>query len=170
MKIKMLTSVAGAHESHAPGDLVDKPDDVARVWINEALAIEAPEQEVAAERVAELSRALDGVSAEREGLAKQATDLAGKLASAAKEKAGAVAEADVHRKAADALRQKIEEINSTFDQYKAAASTSLSKTLSDAAATRATLEAERDEFKRQAEALAEQLATLGASLLTAPKA
>lgn len=162
MKIKLLTAVAGAHASHAPGDLIDLPDDVARIWVKEGLAIEAPAEDVAATRIAELSKALDGATAARDGLAKQAIDLAGKLAAAAKEKQGAVAEADVHRKAADAMRAQIEEINSTFEQYKAAASTSLSKALSDAAATRATLEAERDEYKRQAETLAEQLAAKSA--------
>ncbi|CAN2533098.1 hypothetical+protein [Methylocapsa aurea] len=157
MKIKLLTSIAGAHQSDLPGDIVDKPDDVAREWIKEGLAIEAPEQEIAAARVADLSKALDAVTAEREGLVKQAADLAGKLASAAKEKAGAVAEAEVHRKAADAARTQRDAVVETFEKYKVAASMRLKAAEDD-----------RDDFKRQAEALAEQLSTKLAELAEQP--
>jgi chromosome segregation ATPase len=157
MKIKLLTSIAGAHQSDLPGDIIDKPDDVASAWIKEGLAIEAPEQEIAAARVAELSKALDGVTAEREGLVKQAADLAGKLASAVKEKAGAVAEAEVHRKAADAARTQRDAVVETFEKYKVAASMRLKS-----------VEDERDELERQAEALAEQLSTKLAELAEQP--
>jgi hypothetical protein len=102
-KIKLLCAVADDRSSNMQGDIIDKPDEVAEAWIKEGIAIEAPETEVAADRIAELSRALDEITAERDGLARQVTDLQGKLAAAVKEKQGAQAEADVHRKAAEAL-------------------------------------------------------------------
>jgi chromosome segregation ATPase len=146
MRIKLLTGVAGENESHLPGDLVDRPENVAREWIAAGLAIEAPEADLAAARVAELSEALAGASAERDGLAKQVTELSGKLAAAAKEKQGATAEADVHRKAAEAARTQTNAVVETFEKYKVATAMRMKA-----------VEDERDEFKRQAEALAEQL-------------
>jgi predicted transcriptional regulator len=100
-KIKLLCAVADDRSSNMQGDIIDKPADVAAAWVKEGIAIEAPEAEVAADRIAEFSKALDDITAERDGLAKQVTDLQGKLAAALKEKQGAQAEADVHRKAAE---------------------------------------------------------------------
>ncbi len=68
-KIKLLCAVADDRSSNMQGDIVDKPDDVAAAWIREGIAIEAPEAEVAADRIAELSKALDAITAERDGLA-----------------------------------------------------------------------------------------------------
>ncbi|MBY6242834.1 hypothetical protein [Methylosinus sp. Sm6] len=147
MRIKLLTGVAGENESHLPGDLVDRPDDVAREWIAAGLAIEAPEADIASARVAELSEALAGATAERDGLAKQVTELSGKLAAASKEKQGATAEADVHRKAADAARKQTDAVVETFEKHKVATAMRLKAA-----------EDERDELRRQVEALAEQIA------------
>lgn len=147
MQIKLLTGIAGESESYLPGDLIERPDDIALEWIAAGLAIEAPAADIAAARVAELSEALGGATAARDGLAKQVTDLSGKLAAAVKDKQGAVAEADVHRKAADAARAQTDAVVETFEKYKVATAMRLKG-----------VEDERDEFKRQAEALAEQLA------------
>jgi hypothetical protein len=109
-KINLRCTVADDRSSNMLGDIFEKPDDVAAAWITEGIAIEVPEAEVAADRVAELSKALDVVTAERDGLARQVTDLQGKLAAAIKQKQGAQADADVHRKAAEDAAKALEKV------------------------------------------------------------
>jgi chromosome segregation ATPase len=79
-KIKLLCAVADDRSSNLQGDIVGKPDDVAAAWIGEGIAIEAPEAEIAADRIAELAKALDVLTAERDDLARQVIDLQSKLA------------------------------------------------------------------------------------------
>lgn len=43
MKVKILTSIASATWSYAPGDIVDMPDKQAKTWIKSGLA--APVEE-----------------------------------------------------------------------------------------------------------------------------
>lgn len=38
MKVKVLTSIASATWSYAPGEIVDMPDDQAKTWIKSGLA------------------------------------------------------------------------------------------------------------------------------------
>lgn len=145
--VKLLTSISGPHHSWAFGDIVDVADDVARVWIKEGLALEAPPEDVSAGRIGELSTALDAVTKAHDGLVKQLTETQGKLAAATKEKQGAVAEAEVHRKAADELRAQFERAGELFEQFKAESSTTIAKAREEA-----------DQFRAQAEELAAQLA------------
>jgi chromosome segregation ATPase len=120
MKVKLLTAWSNDRESYAFGDMIDLDDATAAEWIEHGLAIEAPPEEFAAQRVGELSAALDEANAARDGLEKELTDARGKLAAAQKEKQGAIAEADVHRKAADAFKAERDVLRALLAEKKSA--------------------------------------------------
>jgi hypothetical protein len=109
MQVKMLTALAGDHFSYAPGDIVDLEDAVAEAWIDAKLAVEAPPQEAAIDRIAELNAYRDALARERDGLAAERDDLKGKLAAALREKQGAIDEMKIHKTAADDLRKQLAE-------------------------------------------------------------
>ncbi len=44
MKVRILTSIASATWSYAPGEIVDMPDQQAKIWIKSGLAAPVKEQ------------------------------------------------------------------------------------------------------------------------------
>ncbi|WP_424360245.1 hypothetical protein [Methylocystis parvus] len=171
MKIKMLSPWAGDRESLAPGDVTDRPDDVAKAWIAAGMAIEAPAGDVAAQRIRDLTAALDDTRASRDGLAATIIDAAAAVEAAKKEAEAAIAERDIHRAAADEARAELIAAREANDALKADFARTFGDAKSAYEAKISALTEERDEFKRQAETLAEQLgATSGGAEIEALKA
>lgn len=110
MKVMMKTPLAGDTYTLRPGEIVDlakiygdRAEKIGAEWIKAEYAVEAPPEADAAASLAELQQAHDTLKAKSDGLEKELIETRGKLAAAQKEKQGAIAEADVHRKANEAL-------------------------------------------------------------------
>lgn len=101
VKVKIASSIAGENFSYSPGDVIDLDEVVARAWQEAGLSISAPEGEIAAAMIADLTARLADVTSARDGLAAQVEGLKGKLAVAQGEKAGAIADKVLAKKAAD---------------------------------------------------------------------
>lgn len=110
MKVMMKTPIAGDNFSLRIGEVVDlariygdRAEEIGAEWIKAEYAIEAPAEADAANSLAELQQAHDALKAKSDGLEKELIETRGKLAAAQKEKQGAIAEAEVHRKANETL-------------------------------------------------------------------
>ena len=104
VKVKIVSSIAGENFSYSPGEVVDLDEAVAREWHAAGLSVTAPEGEVAAATIAELTVRLGDAIGARDGLAAQVEDLKSKLANAQGEKSGAIADKVLAKKAADDAR------------------------------------------------------------------
>lgn len=162
MKIKMLTSLAGGAFSLAHGEIVETAtiggEAVAKAWIAEGHAIEAPGEDIAAAQIAGLQARLDDCAAARSGLEKELVEAKGRIAKAQAEAKGAVAEMAVHKAARTAAENDLATLTAQIDRAHAAVG-ERDDLLGDNADLRARLvdaEAARDEFQRQAEELARQ--------------
>lgn len=100
MKIKMLTSIAGAEFSVTAGEVVDADyvggEGVAWAWIENGDAVEAPGDEAAAATIAALKEELERTVKERDGYVLQ-------IAAAKAAQANAEAERDGYKSKVDQL-------------------------------------------------------------------
>ncbi|PNG27010.1 hypothetical protein [Methylocella silvestris] len=155
VKVKIISSIAGDNYSYAPGDIIDLDEAIAQAWQEAGLSTPAPDGEVAAAQIETLTAQLADATGARDGLAKAKSDLEGQLANAKAEKAGAIADKVLTKKAAD-------DAQAALSAAQKAASDAAVKTATDLAA----VSKERDDFKTQADELGKQLADALAQIET----
>ena len=116
MKIKVLTSAAGNDFSVVAGEIVDAGiiggEGVAWAWIENGVAIEAPDGEAAATEIERLNAELETVTRERDGHAAAVADALASAAKSARTIKAAEAERDVYK-------GKLTDVTAERDAFKA---------------------------------------------------
>ena len=142
-KMMMLTALAAADHSFAPGEFVELEDNIADAWRDAGIVSEAPDDKVAAEQIARLQAQISDALSVRDGAEKALTEARGAIAAAKAEKDGANKEREIFRKAADEAKARVSDLETQ---------------LATARDENARISAERDTFAAQAKDLGEKLA------------
>ena len=100
-KMMAIQAIASEAFSYVANEIIELEDAVADAWKDAGLVVDASVESVGAQAKVDLQKALDGVSTERDTLAKQLLDVQSKLAQAIGEKNGAIADKALFSAAAD---------------------------------------------------------------------
>ena len=142
-KMQMLTALAAADFSYAPGEVIELDDAIADAWKEAGTVREVADTQLAGDQIARLQAQLADVTLARDSFEKAMTEARAAIATAKADKDGANKERDVVRKAADEARARV---------------TDLETQLSAARDENARITAERDTFAAQAKDLADKIA------------